>query len=82
MKYYVKLLNDQIHELQMESAQLTFGPEAQLYYQFGGTPKAVEQKFRREKKALREEIQQLKEELTGFSDPEVVRMLVKSLKFM
>ncbi|WP_187263713.1 J domain-containing protein [Pontibacter beigongshangensis] len=82
LKYYVKLLNDQVHELQMESAQLTFGPEAQLFYQFGGTPKAVEQKFRREKKALRDEVQQLQEELKGFSDPEVVRVFIKSLKFM
>ncbi|TXK27891.1 J domain-containing protein [Pontibacter qinzhouensis] len=81
LKYYVKLLDDQVHELQLESAQLTYGPEAHLYHQFGGTPKATEQKFRRQKNALREEIQELQHELNGFTDPDIVKHLIKSLKF-
>ncbi|MFT2008831.1 J domain-containing protein [Pontibacter sp. 13R65] len=81
LKYYVKLLSDQVQELEKDAAQHALGPEANLLYQFGGSPKAVEKTIRREKKVLRDTIQQLQSELKLFTNPEVVKQFVKQLKF-
>ncbi|WP_207431880.1 J domain-containing protein [Sabulibacter ruber] len=80
LAYYVKLLQEQIQELEDEHSNYYMGPEAQLYRDFGGTPKQMETKFRSAKRDLREEIQQLEFALSSFRDPAAVRDFVKGFK--
>ncbi|WP_205499931.1 J domain-containing protein [Rufibacter psychrotolerans] len=80
LTYYVKLLQEQIQELEDEQSNYYIGPEAQLYHDFGGTPKQIEAKFRSAKKGLREEIKDLEVALGTFQDPAAVLEFLKSLK--
>ncbi|MBC3541006.1 J domain-containing protein [Rufibacter sediminis] len=79
LTYYVQLLQEQIQEMEDEHSNYYMGPDAQLYQEFGGTPKQMETKFRSAKKGLREEIQHLDYALSDFSDPASVRDFLKRL---
>ncbi|KAA3436920.1 J domain-containing protein [Rufibacter hautae] len=79
LTYYVHLLQEQIQEMEDEHSNYYMGPDAQLYKEFGGTPKQMEAKFRSAKKGLREEIQHLDYALTDFSSPGSLREFLKGL---
>ncbi|RNI31880.1 J domain-containing protein [Rufibacter immobilis] len=79
LAYYVRLLQDQIQELEEKQSQYYMGPDAQLYHEFGGTPKQMETKFRAAKKGLREEIEHLQVALAQFQDTSYLRDFLKSL---
>jgi hypothetical protein len=81
LSYYVHLLQEQIREMEDEHSNYYLGPDAQLYHEFGGTPKQMETKFRSAKKGLREEIQHLDYALTDFQDFSSLRDFIKGLKF-
>ncbi|MBA9075384.1 J domain-containing protein [Rufibacter quisquiliarum] len=81
LKYFVKLLNEQIRELQEEQSSYFYGPDAQLFYQFGGLPKQMEAKFNRAKKEIQAEIKQLQLDTLEFQDPQFLRQYLKDLKF-
>ncbi len=81
LKYYVKLLNDQIRDLQEEHSSYFYGPDARLFYKFGGTPKQMDAKFLRAKKEIQAEMKQLQYDITDFKDPKFLREYLKDLKF-
>lgn len=80
LKYYIKILSDQIRELQYELDDFRFTPEAQLLHQFGGTPKQMDQKFKYAKEDLNAELQQLTRDLRNLQDPQEIRQLLKELR--
>ncbi|RNI21861.1 coiled-coil domain-containing protein [Rufibacter latericius] len=79
LTYYVHLLREQIQDMEDEHSNYYMSPDAQLYQEFGGTPKQMEAKFRNAKKGLREEIQQLDFALTDFKEVDSVRDFLKRL---
>ncbi|WP_210486039.1 J domain-containing protein [Rufibacter aurantiacus] len=79
LTYYVHLLQEQIQEMEDEHSNYYMGADAQLYKEFGGTPKQMEAKFRSAKKGLREEIQHLDYALTDFKSPASLREFLKGL---
>lgn len=80
LKYYIKILQDQIRELQEQKAMFTYGPDSSLLYKFGSTPKQMEQSFKRAKEALQYELEGLKAELRALEDPQEIRELLKQIK--
>ena len=80
LNYYVRLLTDQIQELEEKRSSYFMGPQAQLMREFGGTPKQMDAKFRSAKKGLKEEIRQIEYALQDFQDPRALREFLKGLK--
>ncbi|AKQ45001.1 hypothetical protein TH63_04135 [Rufibacter radiotolerans] len=80
LSYYVRLLTEQIQELEEKRSSYFMGPEAQLMREFGGTPKQMDAKFRSAKKGLKEEIRQIEYALQDFDDPRALREFLKNLK--
>ena len=80
LKYYLKLLNEQLKELEFEQEKINFGPEGSLLFQFGSTPKQREQRFKAEKAKLKRSVKQMREDLKHFSEPEILRHFLKSVR--
>lgn len=77
LQYYVKLLDDQVGELQAELNTFIFGPDATFYDQFCGSQKQMDQKFKRAKESLMYELEQLKQNLRVLQDPVQIKVLLK-----
>ena len=78
LQYYVQILTDQVNELKAELNDLIFGPNATFYDRFCGSPKQMNQKFKRAKEDLNNELEQLKQNLrTLQNDPHMIRVLLK-----
>ncbi|MBD1398095.1 J domain-containing protein [Pontibacter sp. JH31] len=77
LQYYVKLLDDQLNELQTELNDFIFGPNATFYDRFCGSPKQMNQKFKRAKESLAYELEQLKQNLRVLQDPQMIKVLLK-----
>lgn len=77
LQYYIKILNDQLSELQAELNDFIFGPNASFYEQFCGSPKQMDQKFKRAKENLSEELERLKQNLRVLQDPVQIKVLLK-----
>jgi hypothetical protein len=80
LHYYVRLLQEQIQELEEKRSSYFIGPQAELLRGFGGTPKQMDAKFRSAKKGLKEEIRQIEYALQDFKDPRALRDFLKGLK--
>ncbi|WP_114782288.1 J domain-containing protein [Botryobacter ruber] len=80
LKYYLKLLNEQLKELEFEREKLNFGPDGTLLFQFGGTPKLREQRFKAEKTKLKQHIKRMRDDLKHFAEPENLRYFLKSVR--
>ncbi|MHC2992525.1 hypothetical protein OB13_13370, partial [Pontibacter sp. HJ8] len=57
LQYYVQLLTDQVNELKQELDAFTFGPDTDFYNRFCGSPKQMDQKFKRAKEDLNQELE-------------------------
>lgn len=79
LKYYVKMLNEQIKDLKEEDYLIKHsGPNAGFYYQFCGNPKQMDQKFAREQALLKEQLTELQKDLREFEeDPKRLRTFLK-----
>ncbi|WP_018476665.1 coiled-coil domain-containing protein [Pontibacter roseus] len=77
LQYYVQLLTDQVNELKAELNGFTFGPDADFYNRFCGSPKQMDQKFKRAKEDLNEELASLKQNLRILQDPVMIKTLLK-----
>ncbi|MGV3539430.1 MAG: J domain-containing protein [Rufibacter sp.] len=80
LTYYVRLLREQIEELEDAQGTYFLGPDAKLYQEFGGTPKQIEAKFRAAKKTLKEEIAQVTAATREFEDPAILRTFLKQVE--
>lgn len=80
LRYFVKLLNEQVRDLEEELSSFFYGPEAELFFEFGGTPKQMEAKFHRAKQEIEAEMEQLQLDTTDFQDPKLLREYLKELK--
>ena len=76
------MLNDQIRELEDEHLTRTggFGPGADFYFRYCGTPKQMDQKFAREKRELKKELTQLQQDLQELESPKNLREFLKGLE--
>ena len=77
LQYYVKLLDDQVSELQSELNAFIFGPDATFYDRFCGSQKQMNQKFKRAKESLTHELESLKQNLRVLQDPVMIKVLLK-----
>jgi hypothetical protein len=77
LQYYVQLLTDQVNELKQELDAFTFGPDADFYNRFCGSPKQMDQKFKRAKEDLGQELESLKQNLRVLQDPVMIKVLLK-----
>ncbi|SIT90492.1 J domain-containing protein [Pontibacter indicus] len=77
LTYYIKLLDDQLSELQAELNAFIFGPNATFYDNFCGSPKQMNQKFKRAKESLTYELEQLKQNLRVLQDPVQIKVILK-----
>ncbi|QCR23727.1 J domain-containing protein [Pontibacter sp. SGAir0037] len=80
LKYYVKILQEQIKELQEEQYSFEYGPDAAFYHRFCGSAKQMNQKFRYAKEDLQLELVQLKQDLRHFTDPQYLRDFLKEIR--
>lgn len=80
LKYYIKILQDQIRELQDRKAAFMYGPDMSLFYKFGSTPKQMDQNFKRAKETLQYELEGLQAELLALQDPQEIRELLKQIR--
>ncbi|PKV66916.1 J domain-containing protein [Pontibacter ramchanderi] len=77
LAYYIKLLDDQLGELQTELNGFIFGPNATFYDRFCGSQKQMNQKFKQAKESLTYELEQLKHNLRVLQDPVQIKVLLK-----
>lgn len=77
LQYYVRLLDEQLSELQAELNGFIFGPNATFYDRFCGSPKQMNQKFKRAKESLTYELEQLKQNLRVLQDPVQIKVVLK-----
>lgn len=77
LQYYIKLLDDQVSELQSELNAFIFGPDAAFYDRFCGSQKQMNQKFKRAKESLADELDKLKQNLSVLQDPVMIKVLLK-----
>lgn len=82
LKYYIKMLNDQIRELEDEHYARTggFGLGSDFYFRFCGPPKLMDQKFAREKRELKKELTQLQKDLQEFESPKSLREFLREVE--
>jgi hypothetical protein len=77
LQYYVKLLTDQVAELQAELNSFIFGPDAVFYDRFCGTPKQMNQKFKQAREGLSQELERLKQNIRILQDPVQIKVILK-----
>ncbi|MBX0333938.1 J domain-containing protein [Pontibacter sp. HSC-14F20] len=77
LAYYIKILNDQLSELQAELNGFISGPNASFYDRFCGSPKQMNQKFKQAKEGLTYELEQLKQNLKVLQDPVQIKVILK-----
>ena len=82
LQYYIKMLNDQIRELEDEHYARTggigFGND--FYFRYCGPPKLMDQKFAREKRELKKELTQLQKDLQEFESPKSLREFLREVE--
>ncbi len=81
LKYYLKLLNEQVQDLEDQQYAFFNGPDASLYHQYCGHPKQMDQKFGTAKNDLKKELKQLKQDLQNLEEPAYLRAFLKELRF-
>lgn len=81
LKYYLKLLQEQYQELEEQEYLFNIGPDAGFYFQYGGTPKQMDQKFGTAKNDLKKELKQLKQDLQHLEEPAYLRAFLKEVRF-
>lgn len=81
LKYYLKLLNEQVRDLEDQQYAFFSGPDASLFHQYCGNPKQMEQKFGTAKNDLKKELKQLKQDLQNLEEPAYLRAFLKELRF-
>lgn len=79
LKYYNKILQDQIRELDMKLASFSYSPEGELLYRFGGTPKQIDKKFKQAKEDLERELAYLQATVRALHDPHHIRQMLKEM---
>ncbi|RIJ37367.1 J domain-containing protein [Pontibacter oryzae] len=79
LKYYIKLLSDQVQTLEDELDDFLFGPDGAFYEHYCGTPKQMNQKFKQAKDGLGYELQRLRYELRLLQDPQEIRNMLKEV---
>ncbi|MDO6390442.1 J domain-containing protein [Pontibacter sp. BT731] len=77
LQYYVRLLDEQMSELQAELNSFIVGPNASFYDRFCGSPKQMNQKFKQAKEGLTYELEQLKQNLRVLHDPVQIKVILK-----
>jgi hypothetical protein len=77
LQYYIKILDDQLSELQDELSGFISGPNASFYDRFCGSPKQMNQKFKQAKESLTFELEQLKQNLRILQDPVQIKVILK-----
>ncbi|MCP2042655.1 J domain-containing protein [Pontibacter sp. HSC-36F09] len=77
LAYYIKILNDQLSELQAELHGFISGPNASFYDRFCGSQKQMNQKFKQAKEGLTYELEQLKQNLRMLQDPVQIKVILK-----
>jgi hypothetical protein len=77
LQYYIRLLDEQVSELQTDLNGFIFGPNATFYDRFCGSPKQMNQKFKRAKEDLSYELERLKDNLKVLQDPVQIKVLLK-----
>ncbi|PVY44091.1 J domain-containing protein [Pontibacter virosus] len=77
LAYYLKILNDQLSELQADLNSFISGPNASFYDRFCGSPKQMNQKFKQAKEGLAYELEQLKQNLKVLQDPVQIKVILK-----
>jgi hypothetical protein len=81
LKYYLKILNEQVRDLEAQQFNFYTSPDASFYFQYCGSPKQMEQKFGTAKNDLKKELKQLKQNLQNFDEPAYLRAFLKELRF-
>ncbi|GAA4440312.1 J domain-containing protein [Pontibacter saemangeumensis] len=81
LKYYLKLLNEQVRDLEDQQYAFFSGPDASFYHQYCGNPKQMDQKFGTAKNDLKKELKQLKQDLQNLEEPAYLRAFLKELRF-
>ncbi|WP_299705502.1 J domain-containing protein [uncultured Pontibacter sp.] len=77
LQYYIKILNDQLSDLQADLNGFIFGPNAIFFDRFCGSPKQMNQKFKQAKESLTYELEQLKQNLRVLQDPVQIKVILK-----
>jgi hypothetical protein len=77
LQYYIRLLDEQVSELQAELNAFVFGPNATFYDNFCGSSKQMNQKFKRAKESLAYELEQLRQNLRVLQDPMQIKVILK-----
>ncbi|WP_066509712.1 hypothetical protein [Rufibacter sp. DG15C] len=80
LTYYLKLLTDQIQELERELQHFQTGPQANFFQRFAGTERQMDLKFRKVKKELKDELSQLDLELRVLQEPMQLREFLKQMR--
>lgn len=80
LKYYLKLLNEQVRDLEDQQYAFFSGPDAGFYHQYCGNPKQMDQKFGTAKNDLKKELKQLKQDLQNLEEPSYLRAFLKELR--
>ncbi|QHL89253.1 J domain-containing protein [Nibribacter ruber] len=80
LQYYLKLLHDQIQELERELQHFQTGPQANFYQRFAGTERQMDLKFRKVKKELKDELSQLDLEIRVLEEPLHLREFLKKMR--
>jgi hypothetical protein len=81
LKYYLKILNEQVRDLEAQQFDFYTSPDASFYFQYCGPPQQMEQKFGTAKNDLKKELKQLKQDLQNLEEPAYLRAFLKELRF-
>ncbi len=81
LKYYNKILLEQIQELEFEWEGLThMGPQASLYHKFCGSEAKMKKEIKKEVKILQEELAMIQEDIDSFSNKKSLRAYLRDYK--
>jgi PAS domain-containing protein len=80
LKFYIKILSDQVNELQDKLYDFSFAPDADFYRSFCGTPKQMDKKFKEAKENMNLELEKLKQDFRYLQDPQQIRLLLKEMR--
>ncbi|GAA4302598.1 J domain-containing protein [Nibribacter koreensis] len=80
LTYYLKLLTDQIQDLERELQHFQTGTQANFFQRFAGTERQMDLKFRKVKKELKDELSQLDLELRVLQEPLQLREFLKQMR--
>jgi len=81
LKYYLKILNQQVRELEAEHAAFNLSPEGNFYRLYCGAPQQMDQKFGTARNDLKKELKRLERDLQHLEDPTYLRAFLKELRF-